>query len=197
MKTKSLSKSFLPLVIGSAVAGIISSIASPAQAIVWNWSYAGTDVTASGTLTTTDNHTNNGYYTISGITGQRNGYTITGLVPARSGSGSIWWNNDNGFTGSQPSDEGISYYVGGVQFGEVSLFSASANRTGLLQGIIESTINTSNKEVSFSATPVPFETGYATIPGCTLVFVLAIGAKKVRQNIALKTRVVKPVETIS
>ncbi|MBD2270868.1 hypothetical protein H6F62_19455 [Anabaena sp. FACHB-1391] len=197
MKTKSLSKSFLPLVISSAVAGIISSIASPAQAIVWNWSYEGTDVTASGTLTTTDNHTTNGFYTISGITGQRNGYTITGLVPAHSGNGNIWWNNDNGFTGSQPSDNGISYYVGGVQFGEVSLFSASAYRTGLLQGIIESTINTSNEEVSFSATPVPFETGYATIPGCTLVFVLAIGAKKVRQKIALKTRVVKPVETIS
>ena len=197
MKTKSLSKSFLPLVIGSAVAGIISSIASPAQAIVWNWSYEGTDVTASGTLTTTYNHTTNGFYTISGITGQRNGYTITGLVPAQSGNGNIWWNNDNGFTGAQPSDNGISYYVGGVQFGQVSLFSASAYRTGLLQGIIESTINTSNKEVSFSATPVPFETGDATIPVCTLVFVLAIGAKKAKQNIALKTRVVKPVETIS
>ena len=143
MKTKSLSKSFLPLVINSAVAGIISSIASPAQAIVWKWSYEGTGVTASGTLTTTDNHTTNGFYTISGITGQRNGYTITGLVPARSGNGNIWWNNDNGFTGSQPSDNGISYYVGGVEFGEVSLFSASAYRTGLLQGIIESTINTS------------------------------------------------------
>jgi hypothetical protein len=197
MKTKSLSKSFLPLVISSAVAGIISMIASPAQAIVWKWSYEGTGVTASGTLTTTDNQTTNGFYTISGITGQRNGYTITGLVPAHSGNGNIWWNNDNGFTGSQPSAEGISYYVGGVEFGEVSLFSASAYRTGLLQGIIESTINTSNKEVSFSATPVPFETGYATIPVCTLVFVLAIGAKKVKQNIALKTHVVKPVETIS
>jgi hypothetical protein len=199
MKTKRITKEshFLQVIIGSAVAGIISSIAYPAQAIVWNWSYAGTDVTASGTLTTTDNHTTNGYYTISGITGQRNGYTITGLVPAHSGNGNIWWNNDNGFNGARPSDEGISYYVGGVEFGEVSLFNASANRTGLLQGIIESTINISNKEVSFSATPVPFETGDAIIPVCTLVFVLAIGAKRAKQNIALKTRVAKPLETIS
>ncbi|MFM7438400.1 MAG: hypothetical protein ACKO2V_07315 [Snowella sp.] len=53
MKTKSLAKSFLPLVISSAVAGITSSIASPAQAIMWNWSYEAPDVTASGTLTTT------------------------------------------------------------------------------------------------------------------------------------------------
>lgn len=182
MKTKSLAKSFLPLVISSAVAGITSSIASPAQAIMWNWSYEAPGVTASGTLTTTNNDTTNGYYTISGITGKRNGYEITGLVPAHSGNGAIWWNNDNGFTGAQPSAEGISYYVGGVQFGEVSLFSASAPRTGLLQGIIESTINTSNQQVSFAATPVPFETGDAAIPVSTLVFVLAIGAKKLNKT---------------
>jgi hypothetical protein len=51
-------------------------------AIMWDWSLAGTDITASGTFTTSDTADGSGYYTITGITGSRNGVAITGLEPA-------------------------------------------------------------------------------------------------------------------
>ena len=54
----------------------------PAEALLlWNWSYSGTGVSASGTLTTNDAPDGAGFYQIVGITGDDNGVTITGLQP--------------------------------------------------------------------------------------------------------------------
>jgi hypothetical protein len=54
----------------------------PARAeSTWVWNYAGTGVTASGTLSTTDAPNADGFYQIISITGSRNGDTITGLFP--------------------------------------------------------------------------------------------------------------------
>ena len=56
--------------------------ASGAQAsIVWQWSYSGAGVSASGTLTTTDSADSNGFYSITGVSGEQNGVAITGLQP--------------------------------------------------------------------------------------------------------------------
>jgi hypothetical protein len=56
----------------------------PAQALlVWNWSYSGTGVSASGTFTTEITPNADGFYRIVGITGSDNGVAITGLQPAR------------------------------------------------------------------------------------------------------------------
>jgi len=46
---------------------------------LWNWSYSGTDIAASGTLTTSSVADSLGFYQITGITGSRNGTAITGL----------------------------------------------------------------------------------------------------------------------
>jgi hypothetical protein len=51
-------------------------------AITWDWSLTGTDTAANGTFTTSDTADSSGFYTITGITGFRNGVAITGLEPA-------------------------------------------------------------------------------------------------------------------
>jgi hypothetical protein len=59
--------------------------AVPAHAsTTWLWNYAGTGVTASGTLSTADTPDAAGFYQIVSITGSRNGDTITGLFPTGS-----------------------------------------------------------------------------------------------------------------
>ena len=55
--------------------------ASRAEALEWRWSYQGEGVAASGTFTTKDAPGADGFYEITGITGEANGVTITGLQP--------------------------------------------------------------------------------------------------------------------
>ena len=54
-------------------------IASGAQASTWRWSYQGEGVAASGAFTTKDAPNADGFYEITGITGEANGVAITGL----------------------------------------------------------------------------------------------------------------------
>ena len=49
--------------------------------LLWNWSYSGAGVSASGTFTTNDAPDAAGFYQIVGITGVENGVGITGLQP--------------------------------------------------------------------------------------------------------------------
>ena len=63
-------------------AAILPMHGQPAEALLlWNWSYSGTRVSASGTFTTNDAPDRAGFYQIAGITGADNGVTITGLQP--------------------------------------------------------------------------------------------------------------------
>lgn len=58
---------------------------SPAvQAATWSWDYGAVGIAAGGTFTTTDTPDSDGFYTITAITGSRNGVAITGLEPAGS-----------------------------------------------------------------------------------------------------------------
>ena len=62
------------------VAAILSIHGQTAKALLlWNWSYNGTGVSASGTFTTNDAPDSAGFYQIVGITGTDNGVAITGL----------------------------------------------------------------------------------------------------------------------
>jgi hypothetical protein len=49
--------------------------------LLWNWSYSGAGVSASGAFTTNDAPDAAGFYRIVGITGTDNGATITGIQP--------------------------------------------------------------------------------------------------------------------
>ena len=83
-----------------------------AHADTFNFSYTGSDVTASGVLTTTTTQTN-GYYTITGISGRRNGLAITGLDAIGS-----YASNDNLFSPLAPYIDfsGFSYLVGTTSY---------------------------------------------------------------------------------
>ena len=63
-------------------AAVLLTQGQPAQALLlWNWSYTGAGVSASGTFTTNHAPDAAGFYQIVGITGADNGVTITGLQP--------------------------------------------------------------------------------------------------------------------
>jgi len=59
--------------------GLFFGSVKSACALIWDWNYSGSNITAIGTFITNDNPDNLGYYLITGITGQRNGENITGL----------------------------------------------------------------------------------------------------------------------
>ena len=67
---------------GLIAAEILLTHGQPAGALLlWNWSYSGAGVSASGTFTTNDAPDGAGYYQIVGITGTDNGAAITVLQP--------------------------------------------------------------------------------------------------------------------
>jgi hypothetical protein len=63
------------LLTGAALAAL------PAEALEWKWSYQGEGVRASGAFTTKDAANADGFYEITGITGEANGVAIKGLQP--------------------------------------------------------------------------------------------------------------------
>lgn len=66
----------------AATSGLVFGTMPAASALSWNWNYSGTGIAVNGTFTTNDTPNDLGFYLISGITGTRNGETITGLQAA-------------------------------------------------------------------------------------------------------------------
>jgi hypothetical protein len=60
----------------------LASALSAQASLLWDWSYTGDGIAASGTFTTTIRPNADGYYQITGIAGVRNGEFITNLEPA-------------------------------------------------------------------------------------------------------------------
>ncbi len=65
----------------AATSGLVFSTMQAASALNWTWNYSGVGITADGTFITNDTPDDLGFYQILGITGTRNGETITGLQP--------------------------------------------------------------------------------------------------------------------
>jgi len=86
---------------------------------LWQWSYSGAGVTASGTLTTAGPATT--YEDILSITGQRNGVTILGLVPLDTDENFVY---DNQFkaTGEHFTSPGMLFDIGGAGPGNVNVY---------------------------------------------------------------------------
>jgi hypothetical protein len=87
--------------------------------LLWNWSYSGAGVTASGTLRTDATPDAGGFYQITGITGTANGGTITGLqatgtaIPGNSG---FVVDNLISSTGPQLTTHGIGFSVSNGEY---------------------------------------------------------------------------------
>jgi hypothetical protein len=106
--------------------GLIFGSVQSASALIWDWNYSGTGITASGTFITNDIPDNFGYYLMTGITGQRNGDTITGLFPAGSpipGNEPFEVDNLIKINPQQLTGDGFGYSTAGGNF--VSPFFAS------------------------------------------------------------------------
>ena len=71
---------FIWLALMSVAAGT-TTVEQASASSIWDWNYSGAGVVASGTFTTNDTPDGLGFYLITGITGTRNGQTITGLQP--------------------------------------------------------------------------------------------------------------------
>ncbi|MEB3305473.1 MAG: PEP-CTERM sorting domain-containing protein [Cyanobacteriota bacterium] len=72
---------------GAFFSAALASLPQPASALVWDWSFETNDdpdVEALGELITTDVPDSQGYYTIIGLTGERNKVAIEGLIPTGS-----------------------------------------------------------------------------------------------------------------
>jgi hypothetical protein len=189
----------LPLVVGGAVAGIVVSGASPAQALTWTWNYTdGAGINASGTFTTNDTPNGSGFYTITDITGTRNGIAITGLS-APGGLGG----NDNLISQSSPylTFNGFTYSWNG-SFVNVYNQGNGTWRSGVNSANSGTSFNGDLTSITFTAsvnpspTPVPFDIpGGATIPTVGSVFALGL-MRKAKKSLAVKTRVANPEKTL-
>ncbi|MBD2506705.1 PEP-CTERM sorting domain-containing protein [Nostoc muscorum FACHB-395] len=65
----------------TTTSGLVFGTMQTASALTWNWNYSGIDIEAIGTFNTDNTPDDLGFYQILGITGTRNGETITGLQP--------------------------------------------------------------------------------------------------------------------
>ena len=102
-----------------AIIGLMFGSVQSASALVWDWNYSGSGITASGTLITNDTPDDSGYYLITGITGQRNGDTITGIFPAGSpipGNEPFAVDNSIGLNPQQLTGDGFGYSTASGNF---------------------------------------------------------------------------------
>jgi hypothetical protein len=72
---------------GALFAAALAALPQPASALVWDWSFETDDdpeIEAFGELITTDVPDSQGFYTILGVTGERNMVAIDGFIPTGS-----------------------------------------------------------------------------------------------------------------
>jgi hypothetical protein len=143
--------------------GLFFGTMQSASALTWNWNYSGTGIAANGIFTTNDTPDDLGFYQISGITGTRNGETITGLeAPGTPVPGNEPFNVDNliSLDTHQLSTNGFGYSTSGGSYsspffadflatpGYLEVFSA----VPLVPGFQNFGLEDSELPITFSAT---------------------------------------------
>jgi hypothetical protein len=145
--------------------GTIQSAA--AATLNWDWSYTGAGIAANGTFATNDTPDNSGFYLITGITGTRNGVTITGLQPSGTpipGNEPFAVDNLISLNPQQLTGDGFGYSTASGSF--VSPFYASFLATpGYLEVFSEPPIVSGYKNLRpGSELPVSFSAQIASVP---------------------------------
>ncbi|MCF2149257.1 PEP-CTERM sorting domain-containing protein [Desmonostoc muscorum LEGE 12446] len=164
----------------AATSGLVFGTMQAASALNWTWNYSGVGITADGTFITNDTPDDLGFYQILGITGTRNGETITGLQPAGTPiPGNEPFNVDNliSLNAQQLTGDGFGYSTSGGNYsspffasflptpGYLEVFSAPP----LTPGFENFGPEDSELTISFSASIV-------TVPESTSIFsLLAFG----------------------
>jgi hypothetical protein len=161
-------------VVGAAAIGLSNVGVQSAQALqLFDFSYSGTGITASGQFTTNDLDPITNRYAITGVTGQRNGSLITGPV-ALGTDPSFIYNNQLLLNAPFFDFGGVLFNV--ASLGNVNLyFDGSVMRDATRSTGVGSDFNP-GREVSLTLTPIPTP---ALLPG---LVGLGIAAMRKRQN---------------
>jgi hypothetical protein len=136
---------------------IFGTIQSAAAATLnWEWNYTGKGINANGTLATTDTPNSSGFYLITGITGTRNGVSITGLQTAGTPiPGNTPFNIDNliSLNSIQLTGEGFGYSTAAGSFASpfyASFTNAVLQTPGYLE-VFTPSMPLNEEPISFSA----------------------------------------------
>jgi hypothetical protein len=176
-----------------------------ASALSWNWNYSGTGIAANGTFTTNDTPNDLGFYLITGITGTRNGETITGLQPAGTPiPGNEPFNVDNliSLNTQQLTTDGFGYSTSGGNYSNP--FFASYLRTPTYLEVFSAPPiipGFQNLGLEHSELPISFSATIITVPEPTsilsLLFLGTLGAPSVLKRYKLSKSSQKKLEKVS
>ncbi|KYC43845.1 PEP-CTERM sorting domain-containing protein [Scytonema hofmannii PCC 7110] len=180
----------------AATSGLVFGTMQTASALTWNWSYSGTGLAASGTFTTNDTTNDLGFYQISGITGTRNGETITGLQASGTPiPGNEPFDVDNliSLNTQQLTGDGFGYFTSGGNYsnpffasflptpGYLEVFSAPP----FIPGFENFGPEDSELPISFSATiiTVPEPTSILSLLALSTLGALSILKRQVKDEV--------------
>lgn len=167
----------------AATSGLVFGTMKSASALNWNWNYSGTGIAANGTFTTNDTPNDLGFYQILGITGTRNGETITGLQPTGTPiPGNEPFNVDNliSLNTQQLTNDGFGYSTSGGNYSS-PFFASFLPTPGYLEVFSAPPIipGFENFGLEDSELPIRFSATIITVPEPTSIpslLVLGIGA---------------------
>ncbi|MEH2350064.1 MAG: PEP-CTERM sorting domain-containing protein [Nostoc sp.] len=180
LKTSMKTLALLSVTAFAATSGLVFGTMQAASALSWNWNYSGTGIAANGTFTTNNTPNDLGFYLISGITGTRNGETITGLQPAGTPiPGNEPFNVDNliSLNTQQLTGDGFGYSILGGNYS--SPFFASFLPTPSYLEVFSAppiTLGSESFGPEDSELPISFSATIITVPEPTSVLsLLALG----------------------
>lgn len=164
----------------AAFFGLTVTMGGASASTVWNWSYSGSGITASGTFTTLEKPGANGGYLITGITGTRDGKTITGLQPAGTSipGNEPYTVDDLVFLGPGPqlTSHGFGFSISNGTYSN-PFYADFLPVPGYLEFFSNPGVGHSELPVQFSATPVsvPEPATYALAFGALAVVLFTPG----------------------
>ncbi|MEH2245339.1 PEP-CTERM sorting domain-containing protein [Nostoc sp.] len=158
--------------------GLVFGTMPAASALSWNWNYSGTGIAASGTFTTNDTPNDLGFYLISGISGTRNGETITGLQAAGTSiPGNEPFDVDNliSLNTQQLTGNGFGYSTSGGNYSN-PFFASFLPTPGYLEFFSASSImpDFENLGLEDSELPISFSATIITVPEPTSILSLLV-----------------------
>ncbi|GAX39210.1 hypothetical protein NIES4075_01610 [Tolypothrix sp. NIES-4075] len=158
----------------ATTSGLVFGTIQAASALNWNWNYSGTGIAANGIFTTNDTPNDLGFYQISGITGTRNGETITGLQAAGTPiPGNEPFNVDNliSLNSQQLTTNGFGYSTSGGNYSN-PFFADFLTPPGYLEvfSAVPLVPGFENFGLEDSELPIRFSASIITVPEPNSIF---------------------------
>lgn len=160
----------------AATSGLTFGTINAASALTWKWNYSGAGITASGTFITNNTADDLGFYQILGITGTRNGETITGLQPTGTpipGNEPFEVDNLIGLNPQQLTGDGFGYSTSGGNYSS-PFFASFLPIPGYLEVFSAPPLTSGfeNLGIEDSELPISFSASIITVPEPTSILSL-------------------------